>query len=59
MYKSRRLGETPDASNKKPQKTAEDLEDYKLAVAVLKRVRNVKEQVYSSADIRIAFGLEN
>ena len=37
----------------------EDMEDYYLAADVLERLRQGKEKVYSSADVRHALNLDN
>ena len=37
----------------------EDMEDYYLAAEVLKRVRNGEEQVYSTAEVKKALGLDD
>jgi RHH-type rel operon transcriptional repressor/antitoxin RelB len=36
-----------------------DMEDYYLAADVLERIRQGKERVYSSADVRKALGLDD
>lgn len=37
----------------------EDMEDYYLAADVMERLRQGKEQVYSSGDVRNALGLDD
>lgn len=37
----------------------EDMEDYYLSAEVLERIRKGQEKVYSSADIRKDFGLDD
>lgn len=41
------------------EKGLEDMEDYYLAADVLERLRQGKEKVYSSADVRHALNLDD
>ena len=41
------------------ERSLEDMEDYYLAADVLERLRQGKEKVYSSADVRHALNLDD
>ena len=41
------------------ERNLEDMEDYHLAVEVLKRVREGMEQVYSAAEVKESLGLDD
>jgi RHH-type rel operon transcriptional repressor/antitoxin RelB len=41
------------------QQGLDDIEEYYLATAVLERIRQGREKVHSSADVRTALGLDD
>ena len=47
----------PDGSGH--ERGPEDMEDYYLAAEVLKRIRDGGEQVYSAAEVKKSFGLDD